>query len=77
MRNYAYRLSHRVVGITFGFPLWFLFIWSGYPSSSPDWLLNAASNGGLIVAYLESLYFQSHERLPLCRSHKDSGVGRT
>ncbi len=56
IRNYAYRLSHRVLVVAFGIPLWLLFFHA--PSSgNPSWLQDAESNAGLIVVYLELLFF--------------------
>lgn len=56
IRNYAYRLSHRVLAVAFGIPLWLLFFRSP-ATGAPSWLQDALSNGGLIVVYLELLFF--------------------
>lgn len=55
IRNYAYRLSHRVLAVAFGVPLWLLFLRG--TAAVPTWLQDALSNGGLIVVYLEILFF--------------------
>ncbi|HZU13282.1 MAG TPA: hypothetical protein VFB58_10625 [Chloroflexota bacterium] len=56
VRDYAYRLTHRVLAVAFGLPLWLLFLRSS-PSSVPGWLHDALGNGGLVVVYLELLFF--------------------
>jgi hypothetical protein len=55
VRNRAYRLSHKVLAVAFGIPLWLLFLHAGSGRSSL--LAYAAENFGLIVAYLELLFF--------------------
>lgn len=56
IRNYAYRLSHRVLAVAFGIPLWLLFFHAP-GTGAPSWLQDAVSNAGLIVVYLELLFF--------------------
>lgn len=57
VRNHAYRLSHHVLAVAFGVPLWLLFLQLGRTSGTTPWLREAAGNWGLIVVYLELLYF--------------------
>jgi hypothetical protein len=55
VRNTAYRLSHRVLAIAFGIPAWLMvsYITSKNSGSPAD----GAATIGLIVTYLELLYF--------------------
>lgn len=57
IRNYAYRVSHRVLAAAFGLPLWLLFWFHSPGTSTPFWLRDAETNSGLIVVYIELLFF--------------------
>ncbi len=55
VRNMAYRLSHKVLALAFGIPLWLVIAYvTSKHSATPA---NGASNIGLAVTYLEILYF--------------------
>lgn len=52
-RNRAYRLSHKLLAAAFGLPLWLILVQFGQPT----WLPEVTNNGGLMLVYLELLYF--------------------
>jgi hypothetical protein len=55
VRNMAYRLSHKVLAVAFGIPLWLVVSYvTSRHAATPA---NGASNIGLAVTYLELLYF--------------------